>query len=51
MGSKLAVLGGIFAMALMLGLGATVGTDGGAENLDRSHHVLAEDKGPQAPKP
>ncbi|WP_371617141.1 hypothetical protein [Streptomyces sp. NBC_00454] len=51
MGSKLAVLGGIFAMALMLGLGATVGTDSGAANQDTGHHVLAEDKGPHAPTP
>lgn len=51
MRSKLAVLGGIFAMALALGLGATVGADSGAADLGPGHHVLAEDKGPHAPTP
>ncbi|MFG2666252.1 hypothetical protein ACGFY6_18660 [Streptomyces sp. NPDC048387] len=47
MNSKLAGLAGIFAAALVLGLGVTVHGEG----VPAGHQVLADDRGPAAPSP
>lgn len=51
MRSKLAVLGGIFAMALTLGLGGMVGSGDGATGGNPAQQVLADSKGPGGPSP
>ncbi|WP_330297750.1 hypothetical protein [Streptomyces sp. NBC_00503] len=51
MRGKLAVLGGIFAMALTLGLGGMVGSDDGAADGHVSQQILADSKGPGSPSP